>query len=91
MTYELLNSTSNGTLYFFLDRDTGEISNRRALTEAPLNLYTVSRFFLNLLSLSVFYKYTRDAPENGLMLFNFLSESQKGTRYASEEYIRKIF
>ena len=42
VTYQLLNSTSNGTLFFFLDRDTGEISNRRALTETPLNLYTVS-------------------------------------------------
>ncbi|RUS85645.1 hypothetical protein EGW08_006591, partial [Elysia chlorotica] len=42
VTYNLLNSTSNGTLYFFLDRDTGEISSRRALTEAPLNLYTLT-------------------------------------------------
>ncbi|GFN78435.1 protocadherin fat 4, partial [Plakobranchus ocellatus] len=42
VTYELLNSTSNGTFFFFLDRDTGEISNRRALTDAPLNLYTLT-------------------------------------------------
>ena len=46
MTYRLLDTTSgatpNGTVYFFLDRETGEIRTRRALTEALLNLYTVS-------------------------------------------------
>ncbi|XP_035826838.1 protocadherin Fat 4-like [Aplysia californica] len=42
VTYELVNPTSNGTQYFFLDRDTGEISSRKALTSAPLNLYTLT-------------------------------------------------
>ncbi|XP_076458561.1 protocadherin Fat 4-like [Babylonia areolata] len=47
VTFTLLESTAqstsiNATLYFFLDRETGEIRTRRPLTEAPLNLYTLT-------------------------------------------------
>ncbi|XP_046579035.1 protocadherin Fat 4-like [Haliotis rubra] len=42
VTYQLVNATSSGTQYFFLDRDAGIISTKKALSGAPEDLYTVS-------------------------------------------------
>ena len=43
--YSMLNSSFPGSSYFFVDQETGVISTRKALTDAPLNLYTVSCLF----------------------------------------------
>lgn len=43
ITYQLVNSTSNGTEYFYLDRDTGAITLRRSLQGTFINAYTVRR------------------------------------------------
>ncbi|XP_041364043.1 protocadherin Fat 4-like [Gigantopelta aegis] len=42
VTYRMLNSSSSGSTYFFVDQDTGVVSTRKTLTEAPLNLYTLT-------------------------------------------------
>ncbi|XP_046579032.1 protocadherin Fat 4-like [Haliotis rubra] len=42
VTYQLVNATSSGTQYFFLDRDAGIISTKKALSGAPEDLYTIN-------------------------------------------------
>ncbi|KAL8559117.1 hypothetical protein ACOMHN_046165 [Nucella lapillus] len=73
VTYTLLGNSAqstsvNATLFFFLDRETGEIRTRRPLTEAPLNLYTVTvraednRGRSNLASVRVIISRVTDNP-----------------------------
>ena len=68
VTYEIVNSTSNGSVYFFLDRSTGEISSRKALTSAPVNLYSLTvraednRGRTALASVRIFIQRVIDSP-----------------------------
>ena len=43
ITYQLVNSTSNGTEYFYLDRDNGAITLRKTLQGTFINAYTVGK------------------------------------------------
>ncbi|XP_050391949.2 protocadherin Fat 4 [Patella vulgata] len=40
VTYDLVSSTNNGNDFFYIDPKTGEISTRRPLGQAPIDLYT---------------------------------------------------
>ncbi|KAK3089813.1 hypothetical protein FSP39_006721 [Pinctada imbricata] len=42
VTYEMVNATSNGTQFFYLDRDTGSITLRRTLLGTFINFYTLT-------------------------------------------------
>ena len=41
VTYEMVNATSNGTAFFYLDPDTGSITLRQTLLGTFVNFYTV--------------------------------------------------